>query len=152
MIKHSADNMNHVISKKYGILPNDIETKSLSSEQFRTKFNLDRIKNSKQIANRLDKYDKKFIQEKPQLCEPLNIGENVLVMAEQIKKKSEPGKFYKQSVQNISYFNEDKIFVITYKRNIENKTFYWLADTKNNKHFNKRFQRHKLFAIENNFM
>ena len=60
--------------------------------------------------------------------------------------------FYKQSIENISHFNKDKIFVITNKRNIENKTFYWLADTKNNKYFNKRFQRHKLFAIENNCM
>ena len=32
-------------------------------------------------------------EKKPQLREPLNIGENVLVTAEQIKKKSAPGKF-----------------------------------------------------------
>lgn len=59
IIKHSADNMSNVISKKYGISPNDTETKSLSSEQFRTTFNFDRIKKLKKIGNRLDKYDKK---------------------------------------------------------------------------------------------
>ena len=32
IIKHSADNMSNVISKKYGISPNDTETKSQSSE------------------------------------------------------------------------------------------------------------------------
>ena len=32
IIKHSADNMGNVISKKYGISPNDTETKSLFSE------------------------------------------------------------------------------------------------------------------------
>ena len=32
------------------------------------------------------------------------------MLAERIKKKSAPGKFYKQSVQNISYFSRDKIF------------------------------------------
>ena len=41
-------------------------------------------------------------------------------MAEQIKKKSVPGKFYKQSVQNI-YFNKEKIIPNT--KNIDNKTF-----------------------------
>ena len=39
-------------------------------------------------------------------------------MAEQIKKESSPGKFYKQSVQNISYFKENKIFVIENKKHI----------------------------------
>ena len=52
--------MNNVICKKYGMLPNDIETNSLSSEQFRTKFNFDRIKKSNKIINKLDKYNKKI--------------------------------------------------------------------------------------------
>lgn len=55
----------------------------------------------------------------------------MLVSAERIKKKSPPGKFYKQTVQNIPYFNKEKIFIITRKRNTENKTFYWLKDIKN---------------------
>ena len=52
--------MNNVICKKYGMSPNDIETNSLSSEQFRIKFNFDRIKKSNKITNKLDKYDKKI--------------------------------------------------------------------------------------------
>ena len=66
----------------------------------------------------------------------------VLVLAERIKNNSAPDKFYKQTVQNISYLNEEKIFIMKNKRNIENKTFYWLKDTKNNWFLNKRFQRH----------
>ena len=31
------------------------------------------------------------------------------------------------------------------------KTFYWLIDAQKNKLFIERFQRHELFAIENNF-
>ena len=31
------------------------------------------------------------------------------------------------------------------------KHFYWLRNTKNNKYFNKRFQRQELFAILDNF-
>ena len=30
------------------------------------------------------------------------------MLAEGIRKKSAPGKFYKQSVQNISYFTKEK--------------------------------------------
>ena len=33
------------------------------------------------------------------------IDKKVLVLAERIKMKAVPGNFYKQSVQNISYFN-----------------------------------------------
>ena len=39
IIKQSAENMNDAKSKKYGISPNDIEKKSLSSEKFKTFFN-----------------------------------------------------------------------------------------------------------------
>ena len=34
----------------------------------------------------------------------------VLVLAERIKRKSVPGTFYKQAIQNISYFNKKEIF------------------------------------------
>ena len=44
------------------------------------------------------------------------IGEKVLVLAERIKRKAAPGKFYKQSVQNISYFNKDMTFTIRKKK------------------------------------
>ena len=43
------------------------------------------------------------------------MGEKVLVLAKRIKKKSAPGKCYWQSVQNIQYFNKDKIFSIRKK-------------------------------------
>ena len=72
IIKRSAYNMNKVISEKYGISPNDIETKSLSSKQFRTKFNFDSINKSKKIANRLNKYDKNnYSRKKKEQREPL---------------------------------------------------------------------------------
>ena len=40
------------------------------------------------------------------------IGEKVYILAERVRKKSTPEKFYKQSVQNISYFSKDKTFII----------------------------------------
>ena len=64
MIKLFADNTNKVISENYGIMPKNIETKLVSSEQFRTKLSFDIIKKSKIIADRLDKYVKNFYSRK----------------------------------------------------------------------------------------
>ena len=62
------------------------------------------------------------------LRENLNIGEKVLVLAERIKKKSAPGKFYKQPVQNIAYFNKEKTFSIRKKQKTHQIDYYWLVD------------------------
>ena len=50
------------------------------------------------------------------------ISEKVLVLAEKIKKKAGPGKCYKQSVQNISYFNKERTFMIKKKQKIDKIT------------------------------
>ena len=64
MIKLFADNINKVISEKYGIMPKNIETKLVSSEEFRTKLSFNRIKKSKKTADRIDKYDKNIYSRK----------------------------------------------------------------------------------------
>ena len=74
------------------------------------------------------------------------IGEKVLVLAERIKKKTAPGRLYKQSVQNISYINKEKTFMIE-KQSIDDITFYWLTDVQTNQKISKIFQRTELFAI-----
>ena len=43
----------------------------------------------------------------------LEAGEEVLILASQIKKKDPPGKFYKSSVDNKSYFHKQETFLIT---------------------------------------
>ena len=78
--------MNDVKSEKYGLSPNGIEKKALSNKRFKTLFNTEKIKRSK-------KYQ-------------------VLILAERIRKKSAPGKFCKQTVQNISYFNKENVFTV----------------------------------------
>ena len=72
------------------------------------------------------------------------------MLAEGIRKKSAPGKFSKQSVQNISYFPKEKIFFIRKKQKIDKISYYWLNDSQNEK-LTKRFQRTELFSIKNNF-
>ena len=96
IILQPAENMSNVKSEKYGITPNKIEQKSLSSEKFKTLFNIHRIERSKHASDRLDRYDQeKYAAKKRKLCENLNIGEKVLIFPKRIKKKSAPGKFYK---------------------------------------------------------
>ena len=65
--------------------------------------------------------------------ENLDAGAKVLVLAERIKKKSAPGKFYKQTVQNISYFNKKIVFMIRNKQKIDKKTYCWVKTEENNK-------------------
>lgn len=81
----------------------------------------------------------------------LSIGERVYVPAERIKNKSAPGKIYKQSVQNISYFNKDKVFTIRAKKAIDNVTYYWLKNSETNRNLPKRFSRFELFPLRSNF-
>ena len=52
------------------------------------------------------------------------VSEKVLVLAERIKKKAAPGRFHKESIQKISYFNKDKTFMIRKKQSINDITFY----------------------------
>ena len=67
--------MNNVISEKYKLTLKDIETTSLKNEQFKIAFNFERIKKTKRISNRLDKYGKNiYSQKKKQLREPLKFA------------------------------------------------------------------------------
>ena len=55
----SVANMNNVISEKYGLSPEEIETRPLSDEKFMTLFNFHRIEKTRQVHERLNRYDKK---------------------------------------------------------------------------------------------
>ena len=112
--------MNLMKSTKYGLSPEEIEKRSLAGERFKTVFNMHWIEKTQRLHRRLDKYDvMKYSAKRKKLRERLFVGEKVLVLAERIKKKAAPGKFYKQSVQNISYFNKDKTFIIRKIRTID---------------------------------
>ena len=64
IILQLAENMNDVKSEKYGITPNEIEEKSLSSEKFKTLFNFHRIERSKVTSDRLERYDQRKYADK----------------------------------------------------------------------------------------
>ena len=153
IIEISTVNMNLKKSKKYGFAPEDVERKSLSNKRFKTVFNMRRIEKTQGLHNRLDKYYKKTNSLKErQLREDLSICEKVFMVAEQIKKKSAPGKFYKQSVQNISYFNKEKILKISSTWTIDKIKSYWVKDTETDRKILKTFMRTELFALRHNFL
>ena len=64
------------------------------------------------------------------------------------KKKSAPGKPYKQLVQNVAYFNRDEIFSIRKRQTVDKIDYYWLKNLGNNKVLMKKFQRIELFSVE----
>ena len=97
IIKMPTANMNIQKSKKYGFSPEEVEQKALHSERFRTVYNMHRLEKTDKLNQREDRYDKKkYDKKRKKLQENLTIGEKVYVLAERIKKKSAPGKFYKQ--------------------------------------------------------
>ena len=151
IIEMSTANMNIHPSKKYGFSPEEVERRALESEKFRTVYNMHRLEKTDKLNQRQDRYDKKkYSRKRKKLRENLNIGEKVYVLAERIKKKSAPGKFYKQSVQNISYFNKDTVFIIRKKQTIDGIKYYWIKSSIAN--LPKRFSRSELFALRSNFL
>ena len=150
IIEISTKNMNIQPSKKYGISPDEVESRALKSEKFRTLFNMHRIEKTGKFNIRMDRYDqKKYSKKRKKLREDLKIGERVYLLAERIKKKSAPGKFYKQSVQNISYFNKETVYTIRKKQLIDEIRYYWVRSPIND--LPKRFLRTKTFALKSNF-
>ena len=96
IIEMSTANMRILPSKKYGFSPEEVEDRALKSEKFRTVYNMHRLEKTNKLNQRLDRYDKKkYSRKKKKLRENLMVGERVYVLAERIKKKSAPGKFYK---------------------------------------------------------
>ena len=58
IIQNSTQDINIMKSIKYCMSPEEIDKRSLASEQFRTVFNMHRIETSRKIHNILDRYDK----------------------------------------------------------------------------------------------
>ena len=92
IILKTAAKMNNVISEKYGLIPEEIETRSLFDEKFKTLFNFHRIDKTRQVHERLHRCDrKKYKYKRKKLRDKLNISEKVLVLVERIKKNQRSG-------------------------------------------------------------
>ena len=76
IISKAADNMNSIPTIKYGVAPNTVEEKSLSSEAYKEWFDIRGLQKVSNAANRYDRYEtKKYFRKKKKLRQPLEIGE-----------------------------------------------------------------------------
>ena len=82
------------------------------------------------------------------LRSPLEVGEEVLVLAKQLKKKDSPGKFYKSHVDNKSYFHKSETFLITNRQKIEKKNFYWLKSLRSGKNWSLGSREKKFMLFQ----
>ena len=95
-----------------------------------------------------DQYDQKIDRRKRTLKNPLNLDKKVLVLAERLKKKDAPGNLYKDSTENILFFNRNRILTIYKNAKLNNSTYlYWVEE--DDKKINSRFSRQELFALNN---
>ena len=147
--------MNATSSTKYGVSPETVENRiidsSKDSEYNREKFDFLRLKKVDNNQQRNAKYESKKDRRQRKLRNPLYLDEKVLVLAERLKKKDAPSKFYKASTDNIPFFNREKVFTIYKRAKLDNGSYlYWLEDENRDK-VEGRFLRQELFALDKQF-
>ena len=149
IIKKVTLNINKTKTEKYNIEPEEAERKALSDDIFREKFDFCRLEKVGKHATRLDRYNlKKDTQQPRKLRDPLSIGENVLVLAERLKKKDTPGRLYKSTTQNKAFFNKNNRYIIRKRvKTTCNDWYYWVSE-ENPEITNKfRYLRQELYAL-----
>ena len=147
--------MNETNSTKYGVSPESAENRTIESskdsEYNREMYDFLRLKKVDNNQQRNAKYQSKNNRRQKKLRNPLYLDEKVLVLAERLKKKDAPSKFYKESTDNIPFFNREKVFTIYKRAELDNDSLlYWLEDENRNK-VEGRFLRQELFALNKQF-
>ena len=155
LIKKAVENMNETNSTKYGVSPETVEKKTINSskdsEYEQEMYDFLRLKKVDNNQQRNVKYESKKERRQKKLRSPLYLDEKVLVLAERLKKKDAPSKFYKASTDNIPFFNREKKFTIYKRAKLNNGSYlYWLEDQDWNK-IDGRFLRQELFALDKQF-
>ena len=126
IIRKATANMNKTKTTKYNIEPEKVEKTSLEDDIFREKSDFYRLQKVGKNNKKIQRYSIKKDSERRQLREPLNLGEKVLVLAERLKKKEAPGRLYKSTAQNESFFKKDKIFIVKKRvQTTSNNWYYW---------------------------
>ena len=152
VLKKATNNMNIQPTRKYGVPPNEVEKKSLESEEYKLSYDIDRIRKVDKDAARYARYDlKRDKKSKKKLRSPLQTGEILFVLSSRIKKKDAPSVFCKSSTDKKSFFNKDKKFVVTKRfENHRGTEFYRIQELDTGRKTEGRFLRKELFALENN--
>ena len=98
LIRKAAQNMNKTISTKHQLAPETIEKVKLNQNDgkyFQEIYDFIRLRKIETNQSRNDQCIEKIDRRIKRLRSPLNIDENVLVLAERIKPKDAPGNLYK---------------------------------------------------------
>ena len=98
LIRKAAQNMNKTISTKHQLTPETIEKGKLNSNDgkyFQEIYDFIRLRKIETNQSRNDRCIEKIDRRKKRLRSPLNIDENVLVLAERLKTKDASGNLYK---------------------------------------------------------
>ena len=152
LIRKVTTNMNKTKTKKYQIEPENVEKKALTDDNFREKFDFYRLAKVGKENKRQERYMTKKDSYKRKTRDPLNIGEKVLVLSERLKKKDTPGKLYKASTQNKTFYNKDNVFIIRKRlKSLDNVWYYWISEA-NKTIIGSRFIRQELFALKEQWM
>ena len=132
LIRKAAQNMNETISTKYQLVPETIEKRSLNpndGKYFQEIYDFMRLRKIGNNQMRNDKYNQKIDKRKRKLRSPLNLDEKVLILSERLKNEYAPGNLYKVSIDNISFFNRNRIFTIYKRPKLNNGTYsYWVEE------------------------
>ena len=144
--------MNNTKSVKFGLEPETIEKESLNDENFKERYDFDRLIRVTKAFKRYKRHDFKVdLKRKKRLRDPLTIGERVLILASRVKKKDAPGVLFKSTTENKSFFNKKKIYVVRKIVKITNTFNYWISQEGQEQVIPNRFFREELFAIKNQF-
>ena len=88
----------------------------------------------KENRDQAEKFDPKVHSCKKCLWEPLEVEENVLVLAISLRKKDALGTLYKSTTENKTFLNRDKTFTISKRLKLNNCTYlYWLKENRRKK-------------------
>ena len=148
--------MDNTNSQKYGVSPKKIEEKSLESKNFWEVYDFQRMVRVSKDADRYERADINADKKsRRRLCSPLTVGKKVLALAKRLKKKDVPGNLYESTTDNMSFFNQEQIFIVR-KVVPRDELFtvlhdYWISKTENGEIIHKRFLRQELFALNNQF-
>ena len=142
LIRNAVQNMNKTNSQKHGMLPEEVEEKSLADEQFREIYDFHRMVRVSKDADRYEHsdicFDKKSCRK---LRSPLAVGQKVLALAERLRKKDAPGNLYKSSTENMSFFNCEQVLIVMKVFPQEDSHNYWISKMEDGEIIDKRFLR-----------
>ena len=157
LIEKGAFNLNNTRSAKYKYSPEQIEEKAFDPDRgkyFQEIYDSHRLIKVKENRDRTGKFDAKIDKPKKRLRDPLVIGEKVLVLAGRLRKQDAPGRLYKSTTQNKSFFNRTITFAISERLKLilssDNTYLYWLKE--NGQKIKNKFLRQELFALKNQFV